>query len=264
MIELARVVAIHPGAHAVDVVLLRTGQRAAGVPLMTQGASTTTGGSDLPPITAPAGDERWNVPARGQNDALVVLAPTAGGNWIALGSLFPQINAVLSAEPGRAVYRHASGAWQMIAPDGTVTIGHPSGASITMGPNITPTNPVGGDVHGQWRHGGPNAAAQVGMHVTMPSGAELTIAPNGQVTLKAITQATFDTPQATFTGNVSIAGTLTMSGTNGTGNIETPGAIDAGGTIHADGHITSGSISLREHRHGGVQAGPSQTGLPVA
>lgn len=40
MIEIGRIVTIHPGAHAVDVVLLRTGQRAAGVPLMTSGAST--------------------------------------------------------------------------------------------------------------------------------------------------------------------------------------------------------------------------------
>lgn len=264
MIELARVVAIHPDAHAVDVVLLRTGQRAAGVPLMTSGASTATGVTDLPPVTAPDGDDRWNVPARGQSDMLVVLAPTPGGNWIAIGSLFPQINAVLNAEAGRRVYRHSSGAWHMIAPDGTVTIGHPSGAVICMGPNLTPTNPVGGDVHGQWRHDGPNAGAQVGLHVTMPSGAELTVATDGQVTMKAITQATFDTPQASFTGNVSIAGGLTMTGTNGTGNITTPGNIDADGTMHADGHITSGSISLREHVHSDVQSGPYNTGQPVA
>lgn len=182
---------------------------------------------------------------------------------MALGSLFPPVSAVLSAEPGRAVYRHASGAWHMIAPGGTVTIGRRSGASITMGPNITPTNPMGRDVHGQWRHGGPAASAQVGLHVTMPSGAEVTLATDGQLTVKAITQATFDTPQANFTGNVGVAGSLTMTGANGTGNITTPGAIQADGTIHADGHVTSGSISLREHRHSGVQTGAGNTALPI-
>lgn len=35
------------------------------------------------------------------------------------------------------------------------------------------------------------------------------------------------------------------------------------GDIHADGDIVAGTISLRHHRHSGVDSGPSDTGPPV-
>jgi len=234
MIEIARVVAINPGDHSVDVVLLRTGQRAAGVPLLAQGASTTTGVSDIPPVTAPPGDGRWNVAARTGQDALVALAPTTGGNWVALGLMFPQINAVLSATPGQRVSRHSSGAYQIIGADGTVTMGHPSGATVTMGPTLAPASPVGGDVDGQWRHSGGNASAQVGIAISLPSGAKITVALDGKVSITAIGQLTIDVPTANFTGD-----------------------------IIATGDVKAGSVSLKNHKHGGVQGGGAQTGTPV-
>ncbi|RVT91411.1 hypothetical protein EOD42_22410 [Rhodovarius crocodyli] len=234
MIELARVVAIHPEDHSIDCAIIRTGQRCVGVQVAAPGASTNTGTSNLPPVDAPAGEARWNVPARGSNDAVAMLAPTAGGNWVCVGFLFPQVNGVLSAEPGRQVTRHSSGAWSMIAPDGTVTIGHPSGAVVVFGPNLAPTNPVGGDVDGQWRHGGAAAAAQVGLHVAMPSGASFTIDTDGKLAVKAIGEATFDVPVAKFSGS-----------------------------IEAAGDVTAGGISLQGHRHSGVQGGAGNTGTPI-
>lgn len=45
--EFAKVVAIHPESHAVDVVVLRTGARLAGVPVLAGMASGQTGLSDL-------------------------------------------------------------------------------------------------------------------------------------------------------------------------------------------------------------------------
>jgi len=234
MLEAARVVAIHPEDHSIDCIITRTGQRCVGVQVVAQGASTTTGTSNLPPVDAPAGEARWNIPARGRNDAVALLAPTGGRNWVCVGFLFPQVNAVLNAEPGRQVTRHSSGAWSMIAPDGTMTLGHPSGAVVVLGPNLTPTNPVGGDVDGQWRHDGPAASAQVGLNVSLPSGASITIGTDGKLTVKAIGEATFDVPVARFTG-----------------------------MIEAAGDVKSGSISLQGHRHGGVQGGSSTTGTPV-
>jgi phage baseplate assembly protein V len=70
----------------------------------------------------------------------------------------------------------------------------------------------------------------------------------------------FNTPQANFTGNVSIDGTLdadngslTMSG----GNLSTTGSIQA------TGDVTGGSISLEGHVHGGVTSGGSNTDPPT-
>lgn len=191
MLELARVVAIHPASHRIDVVLLRTGQRAAGIPVMAASASSYTGLSDLPPVNAPAGDARWEVPARSERDAVAVLAPTRAGNWICLGFKTPEHATWLDAEAGRHVYRHASGVRHVIQADSTVRVEHPSGATVT-------------------------------------------IAADGKVTVKAIATLTVDTPKAVFTGDVEAAG-----------------------------DVKAGTISLKTHKHGGVQVGGQQTGQPV-
>lgn len=234
MLEIARVVAIRPEDHSMDVLILRTGQRVTGVPLLAAGASTTSGRSDLPPVQAPQGEARWNIPQRSGADAIAVLAPTAGGNWIAVGCMFPQQNAVLSPVPGVSVYRHHSGAWHMIANDGTVTIGHPSGAVISMGPGgAAPPNPVGQDVDGMWQHAGPNAAAPVALSLNMPSGASITIDPAGKVTITAPAEVEVAAP--------------TLKCVN----------------LVASGDVTAGAISLRNHRHNGVQGGSGNSGPAI-
>jgi phage baseplate assembly protein gpV len=236
VLEIARVVAIHPHDHSIDALILRTGQRVSGVPMLTAGASTTSGRSDLPPVQAPEGDGRWNLPQRSQADALVALAPTAHGHWVAVGCLFPQQNAVLSPTPGVAVYRHHSGAWTMIANDGTMTVGHPSGALISMGPGGgAPPNPVGGDADGLWQHAGPNAAAPVALTLTMPAGAIISIDTAGKVSITAPAEVAFTVPKITTTGD-----------------------------IEALGDVKAGTISLKNHVHGGVDPGGGTTAPPSA
>ncbi len=232
MLELARVVAVNPATHSLDCLILRTNQRCPGVPLLMPSASSDTGASVLPVVDAPQGDERWNLPPSGGRIALAVLAPTAGGNWIAVGMMMPPQNSVLNRAGAQAVTRHASGAWHMIAPDGTMTIGHPSGATITLGPTLAAPDPNGADAQGGWQPG-PNGGAAPGLKVAMPSGATVTIAADGKVTIKAIGTLAVDAPKATFTGDVE-----------------------------AQGDVKAGSISLRGHRHGGVQGGAGQTGTP--
>ena len=231
MLEIARVVAIHPEDHSIDAIILRTNQRVVGVPVMAPGASSRTGQSNLPPVTAPSGDARWNVPAAGDIDALAVLAQSGHGNWIGVGFLFPQVNGVLSRERGRQVTRHASGAWSMIAPDGTVTLGHPSGATVSMGPTMAAPNPNGGDVDGRWAPGA-NAGAPAGIRVSMPSGTVIEVGTDGKTTIKA-SEVTFDTPMARFTGEVQVTG-----------------------------DVMAGTVSLRNHVHRNVTRGASDTDPP--
>lgn len=241
MLEAARVVAIHPEDHSVDCIILRTGQRVSGAPVLTSGAGTKSGRSDLPPVRAPQGDDRWNIPQRSEADSIVLLAPTAGGNWVAVGGMFPQQNGVLSPVPGVAVYRHHSGAWHMIGLDGTVTIGHPSGAVVSMGPGgASPPNPVGADVDGLWAHDGPNAAAPVALTLSMPSGASITINTAGKVTITAPAEVEVAAPVLKCVN------------------------LQASANITAGGDITAGNISLRNHRHNGVQGGGGTSGGAIA
>lgn len=67
---------------------------------------------------------------------------------------------------------------------------------------------------------------------------------DSQLTLK-INDIIFDVENASFTGNVDIAGDVLTAG-----------------KIHAAGDITSNNISLQKHTHGGVDSGNSRTGSP--
>lgn len=60
------------------------------------------------------------------------------------------------------------------------------------------------------------------------------------------------TVQLTSTGGITISGNITL-----TGNITLSGTLTASVDVIANG------ISLHNHKHGGVQAGGSQTGVPV-
>jgi hypothetical protein len=62
---------------------------------------------------------------------------------------------------------------------------------------------------------------------------------DGSVEINAPTSVTVNSPSATFTGNVHVDG-----------------------AISADGEVSSGSIELTTHTHGGVQIGSSSTGEP--
>lgn len=59
---------------------------------------------------------------------------------------------------------------------------------------------------------------------------------------------TFDSPNSAFTGNVSIAGNLSVTG--------------SGGAI-VTGDVTAQGVSLATHRHGGIEPGGGTTGEPV-
>ena len=67
-----------------------------------------------------------------------------------------------------------------------------------------------------------------------------------RMTITAVSELKITAPDIVITGNVAI-----------TGDVAVTGAITATGDVSAAG------ISLKTHKHGGVQAGAAQTGLPV-
>lgn len=91
--------------------------------------------------------------------------------------------------------------------------------------------------------------------ITLPSGGsyEITV---GSTTL------IFDNGKVQI---VSGGKTFEIAGGKATfnGNLEVTGDIKATGTITGDTDVKTGSISLKTHKHGGVQAGGSQTSTPV-
>lgn len=55
---------------------------------------------------------------------------------------------------------------------------------------------------------------------------------------------------------------LTIDNTTLDSTVLITGDLQVGGKIHADGDIVAGSISLQNHRHGGVKGGSDSTGAP--
>lgn len=90
-----------------------------------------------------------------------------------------------------------------------------------------------------------------GGSITLHIGGTTLKLEDGKTTLTT-PELVVDSPKSTFTGQVTVAGVLTyQAGMNGTGT-----AAVTGGDVTADG------ISLKTHKHGGVQSGGALTGAP--
>ncbi len=103
--------------------------------------------------------------------------------------------------------------------------------------------------------------------INVKAGGSITVEAGGSITLKA-PSITFDTPQASFTGNVSIAGGLSQGGGMRSANTRSSNGavfyndIHTLRTITADIDAIGGGISLKGHVHSGVKGGPDTTGGP--
>lgn len=77
----------------------------------------------------------------------------------------------------------------------------------------------------------------------LPSGSTVDVTADGGITLR---------------GDVTIEGNLTTNG-----NAAITGNVTIDQTVTADQDVIGGGISLKDHRHGQVQAGSAQSGKPV-
>lgn len=81
----------------------------------------------------------------------------------------------------------------------------------------------------------------------------LTVISTGSVNITAAELVAITCPVINLTGVVTIIGDFNFTGT---GNL-------TGDLTHTGGNLSSHGVVLHTHKHGGVQAGGSQTGLPV-
>ena len=58
-------------------------------------------------------------------------------------------------------------------------------------------------------------------------------------------------PVLTIGGNLTVGGAATVTG-----------AVSTGGGVTTPADVSAGGISLKTHRHGGVETGPGNTGTP--
>lgn len=73
-----------------------------------------------------------------------------------------------------------------------------------------------------------------------------------------------DTPTTTCTGNLIVDGNITVDGSSTLiGNVQAQGNLAVDVNLDVTGTATINGLGFAAHRHGGVQSGSSDTGIPV-
>lgn len=254
MIDLARVAAVHPEDNSIDVVVIRTGARLAGVQVLAWTASSNTGAADLPAPAVPDSGDKWDMRMATARDMIAAIAPTgSGGPPICLGFLFPQVCQMLFKD-GRAVHRHASDWYTSVDASGNFEASHPSGTFFRVGESADHEDLTGKDTDGNWKIA-HNTGRQVHARLVIANGgavkADLHIDPTGNVSV-------------THQGNlaVSTSGTAAIS-SQGDMTLAAPNIALQGNVAASGGALTHQGVNVgSSHTHGGVAAGAAHTTGP--
>lgn len=132
-LKLAKVVKVHPQHRSVDLVFLSGGVQLSGVPVMTHNGTSSSGSFDLPSPVVDE-DKPWDTSLLGKRDMVAVVG-SAGDYPIVLGFLMPQISEMMFEEENLRVDRHVSDVYTVHDAQGNVTLNHPSGSHVFIGPD---------------------------------------------------------------------------------------------------------------------------------
>lgn len=246
-LRLARVAETHPEDNSVDLVMVDTGARVAGVQVLSPSASTRSGTIDLPVVDTPS-EGKWGMSETGAD--MIAVVGYIDRTPVVTGFLFPQINQMLFEDPRLKLTRHQSDVYSSIDGDGNVQVVHPSGTYIRIGESADLDDLSGKDFDANFSVD-RNTGRKVNVRIGMGGGtATFTIAPDGSVTVE--TQSTVD---IVAEGKVSVKAPHVL--------VDTPTAHFTNDII-ADGDVIASGVSLVNHVHGGVNRGSSQTNPPTA
>ena len=253
-LPLARVVAIHPESHSVDVEMMQTGQRIGNVRVLSMSAGGDFGMSDLTePDTTGFGSDK-----SGTRDIYAAVVWLEGFPAV-LGFMFPEVAQCLFPDKGRMVYRHGSDVYITIDAAGNTELAHPSGAFIRLGTSPAHEDLTGRDYDKKWVIK-RNTGSAVHIHVEQSGGAaSVDIAPAGavkvktkstaeveafgKVSLKSDAMVDVTAPTVALNGNIVLNGPVTQGkGSNG-------GDCKMAGPLGVDGDVTAAGISLTNHVH---------------
>lgn len=234
MLRIARVAAVHPENHSVEIVMVDDGSRHADAQVLAPMAGTDMGWNDMPSPDVPASGNKWDLTQTTARDMLAVVS-FIGRRPVVIGFLYPQISQMLFKDQNRRVVRHASDVYSTIDGSGNLEVYHPSGAYLRIATDPAHEDLTGRDVDGKWKIT-KNTGAQVHIHVAQAGGtASVDIAPNGDIRAQSATKVEvvaadhilLDAPSVHVTGDLQVDGAV-----NAGGDISSGGNISATGTVH--------------------------------
>jgi len=259
MLRIARVAAVHPEDHSVDLVMVDDGSRHVGAQVLAPTAGTDAGVFDMPEPTA--GGDKWSLSERRDRDILAVVSMLAGTAVpIVLGFLYPQVNGMLFADKNRRVMRHASDVYTSIDGAGNVEVAHPNGTYLRIGTSPDHEDLTGQDFDGNWKIS-KNTGQSTHLQVVVKAGgvqkAKLHVDPSGNVTLEHTGNLTVNT-----TGNLSatVGGTSTVT-SSGAVAVHAPSVtLDAAHTTCTGALTVQGLLTYQAGMAGSGGSGASMTG----
>ncbi len=180
MLRKGIVVETHPEDYSVDLVMADDGSRMVGVQVLTSNSSTRTGTVDMPKIK-PTGN-KWDVTKRTGQD-MEALVATYDGHPVVVGFIYPQVSQMTFRDNKFRLFRHQSDVIEMIDGDGNIDLRHPSGMAIRIGQTPDHYDPKLKN-EDKTLVVDRNTEKKPYIRITMADVmAQLTIAPDGQVTL---------------------------------------------------------------------------------
>jgi phage baseplate assembly protein gpV len=270
------VVAAYPQGNAVDILLPHDGSRLFSVPVEVPSGSSGTGVVDLPDIGLPLDESRWQLTAKPEYYVRAVVH-FPNGLPVVSGFLLPPDSQLLFTDKNRRIVRHASDVYTSLDQNGNFELFHPSGFYVRIGTSTAHEDLTAKDIGKKWAIK-KNTGNAVHFFVSQPNGTSIDLAPDGSLKINTTStvnvtaggaatvkapSATIDSPSTHCTGTLQVDGKIT-----GTGGL----AISGGGSGAAatitgtmavtGGDVTADSISLKGHKHGGVQTGSGTTGTP--
>ncbi|AGX87666.1 hypothetical protein [Candidatus Symbiobacter mobilis] len=272
-----RVIDVHQHDNSLDVLLVYDGSRLTGVPVLSPMMTTSSGVADL---HEPEGNE-WESEGSRTRDAFAVLARTAGGGYLVIGFLPPQVTEIAFDRRNFRVERHASDVYRTTDDAGNTEYAHPSGTFLRIAEQPEHEDLTGKDFDGLWKiTRNKNRRVWLAATVANSAGVQATlrISPDGDVSLDHVGALTVRTAGKS-TLHVDTGGNVSLSHSGNLG-IDTAGNatwnVDGSMTINAPTVTINGVVSIHggglthnsknvgdTHAHSGVLGGPSNTGAPV-
>lgn len=259
----AKIVAVHPQRRVVELVDENDGTRVGEAHVVAGVVSSDSGFWGVPSVPRPRTEQAAGSP-NPTGRTMRALYLTLWGRPVVVGFLPPLSSEVAFTEQDRTLYRHPSGSYVTISPDGSIEARHPGGAHLRIGSGDSETVPAA--------NGWNMPAASPPQITVTTSGFVLKVEPGGNVTLESQGTGTIkfdgavtvEAPTTLIRSNVSIQGTLSVTGVGGGATAVTMvGTIALDGSMASTGDIVAGGISQMTHVHDDVQPGSGTSGPPV-
>ena len=259
--NLAKVVAIHPESHKVDLVVMDDGRRLTGVKVMCDMASSSSGRAALVKPDAQDTPDPFNAPIRSDRD-LIACVGYYGNLPVVMGFLFPTVTEMLFPDADRYMNRTASDVYWTVDGQGNAEFFHPSGAFIRVGETTAHEDLTGKDFNKSFNPK-RNKTRAVNIRIEQAGGkASVNIAPSGAITVNTVSTttvtsggavkvicptATIDSPATDMTGTLRVKGKITGEG--GLAISGGGGATVTGNMAITSGDVTADAIGLKAHKH---------------